>query len=264
MSSDPEYDPDEALDYQAWRHGGELTAGAAALHPMDPAQIAMQAEEWDADSAEDAERWALSVEIFRGFLEYAFADGPDPRLVRARIAGFLDACGSDGRGATEWVSGRKIEQVLARRAKKLAAMHEAATSRGTLAAWWASLQAEEDAETVRRTLAAITGLLTTHGHGTWRKIVATAYALAKALRPELIAGMSLDEISTLSGDRGRATPQNRIKRIFRDAVEAAGHRGIHTHFQKSSSASEAARVAALGRRKKHPKPKTTRKPNTRQ
>lgn len=221
-----------------YREGARLTAGASAFHQLDPSEIAMRMEEYDPRAQALLDRANLRNEIFSGFAEYLFADGPAPECVRARVAGFLAAYAPELAerisGAQQWCAAAEVTAVMIKYRKKLVEMSLAACSRGALSTWSRDLEAEEDAECVRQTLAGLVEFLTSEG-STWRSLVAVAYCLAKALRPALIGGMSLEDIARLSGDQGgRATPCNRVKRLYNRRIEAAGGRkGAQVHFQKS-------------------------------
>lgn len=225
-------------DRMLYHARNQVTAGAASLHQVDPAEALCRAEEVEALSCE-RERHALEVEVFAGFREYMFADGPEPVKVRARIEGALCSFRPEVlplmRGPHEWVPAAEVARVLESRARKLAAVREAASSRGALSTWHARLSAEPDQETVIRTMEALLDLLLEAGPR-WQATVQMAYALAKALSPELIAGMSLEDIAVLGGDGGgRATPSARIKRVYSRRVEAAGLSATFLHFQKSAT-----------------------------
>lgn len=86
-----DYDPIAAADRSLFRDSPRITAGASAYHALDPSEIAMRLEEFDPLAHAASERWALRNEIFSGFIEYCFADGPDPVEVRKRIDGFFQS-----------------------------------------------------------------------------------------------------------------------------------------------------------------------------
>jgi hypothetical protein len=79
-------------------------------------------------------------------------------------------------------------------------------------------------------------------------MTASAYGLAKALRPDLLGGMSLADIAVLCGDKGRATPQARIKRQVTDLMAEFFGRPQRVHFQKGVGASRACAAAQAGNR----------------
>lgn len=249
--SHDDYDQSAAADRLLFRYADSLTAGASALHGMDPFEIACRMEE-QLDPAERAaaDRWALRNEIFSGFVEYVFADGPAPADVRERLEGFFRSfhptLAERIRGPHEWADPEVVATVLRKHQKKLAAVAAVQRSRGSLSKWNAELEREIDFESVREMLVELVKLVASQGSD-WRRITAAAYCIAKALRPSLIAGMSLEDIAVLSGDKGgRATPQNRTKRIFNDRVEAAGFKACHVHFQKSAGVIEKYRDAQKG------------------
>jgi hypothetical protein len=248
--SHDDYDPTAAADRILFRESHRLTAGASAYHQLDPSEIAMRLEEFDPHAHAVSERWALRNEIFSGFVEYVFADGPAPSEVRARIEGFFRSFHPDLaeriHGPLQWITPEAVAEVLRKHQVKLAAVADAHRSRGSLHRWNTELEAEIDFESVREMLVELVKFMASEGKD-WRRITAVAYCIAKALRPSLIAGMSLHDIALLSGDEGgRATPQNRIKRLFNDRVEAAGFKAIHVHFQKSAAVIEKYRAAQMG------------------
>lgn len=62
------------------------------------------------------------------------------------------------------------------------------------------------------------------------------YAVAKAVRPHLLADMSLEDIALLSGDGGRATVSARIGRVYNLFIEQRGGGKVKAAFQKSATA----------------------------
>jgi hypothetical protein len=250
MHGHDDYDPIAAADRSLYRESNRLTAGASAYHALDPSEIAMRIEEFDPAEHAKTERWALRNEIFSGFVEYVFADGPHPFQVRERIQGFFESFHPDLAakiaGPLEWVSEPIVAGVLEKHSAKLAAVRDAHRSRGSLSRWNDEMEQEIDFETVREMLVELVKFMASEGQD-WRRITSVAYCIAKALRPSLIAGMSLADIALLSGDEGgRATPQHRIKRLFNNRVEAAGFKAFHVHFQKSSEVIKKYQTAQLG------------------
>jgi hypothetical protein len=248
-------DPAAKIDRAVYREHARMTAGASAFHCLDPSEMVMRLEEAAADPASLAihEREVLRAEVFSGFAEYLFAEGPDPREVRRRVEGlflsFIPELAAKLKGPREWVADALVERVLAKHAAKLDAARDAASPHsGALSTWVRSLRREVDFEFIETTIAALVRLLTAEG-ATWRLVTSTAFCLAKALRPQLIADMSLEDIARLSGDLGgRATPSDRIKRLYNRRLEAAGAKGSFVHFQKSASAVAAMTAAQKGNR----------------
>jgi hypothetical protein len=242
-----------------------MTAGASAFHALDPSEQVMRMEEMGDSETVEKDRDALRVEIFSGFAAYLFADGPEPAAVRARIEGFFrsfhETLADKMRGPVVWVAPEKVAEVLARHGEKLAEVKAAARSRGALSTWWAELETEVDIDFVRSCIVGLIELLVSQGR-TWRLATGTAYCLAKAFRPQLIAGMSLDDIAKLSGDAGgRATPCNRTKRIYNRRVAAAGALGSYVHFQKSAEAVARYSEAQKGNKNRKMKRAVKRKGN---
>jgi hypothetical protein len=235
-------DPAARIDRAMLREHGRMTVGASAFHALDPAEMVMRLEEAAADPVARAkhERHALRQEVFSGFAEYLFAEGPHPHEVRRRIEGlfksFIPELVPKIKGPVEWITERDVDAVLKKHARKLKAAREAATSSGSLCAWVRSLEGEVDFDFIRSMIVKLVEFLLSEG-SSWRLVTSTAFCLAKALRPHLIASMSLEDIARLSGDMGgRATPSDRIKRLYTRRLEAAGAMGSFAHFQKSPSA----------------------------
>lgn len=255
------------MDRALYRENSRLTSGADAYHQLDPAEIAMRLEEFDPTEHAASERCGLRNEIFSGFAEYLFADGPAPEDVRARLEGFFRSfhptLADRIRGPLTWCPPETVAEVLRKYQAKLAAVAAAARSRGALSTWSRELDREIDAEGVRETLVGLIEFVASEGH-TWRHLTAVAYCMAKSLRPSLIAGMSLHDIAILSGDEGgRATPSDRGKRLFNRRLERAGFKGCWTHYQKSPAVTAKYSAAQLGnnnRRKSKAKRKPKRSP----
>lgn len=245
-----DHDP-ERIDRLLLKNIQRDVFGASAFHGLDPAQMCIALEDLSGPEHAIHERSALRAEIFSGFLEYLFADGPEPAEVRSRIEGFLQSfhpkLAAAIKGPQEWVDPQTVCEVLkkAKYAAHLRAKKEAAKSRGALSTWVKSLEAEGDLPCVGKTIVALIQLITSEAK-TWKSLTATAYSIAKSLRPHLIAGMSLEDIAVLSGDSGRATPSHRGKRLISRRLEQAGAKSTHSHYQKSSEAVEKYRAAQMG------------------
>lgn len=251
LSDDQSPASEAALD-RAWRHHSSSdTYGATAHHAQDPAEIMMILEEHDPAEHALRERAALRSEIFAGFAEYLFADGPGPYAVRDRIEGFLLSFQPDLAERCplpeEWVSPAEVTAVLRKRkyVARLAASRSAATSSAALSTWYRAFSAEPDAECVVHTIAGLIALIVSEGES-WRLMVAVAYGIAKIFHPDLIAGMSLHDIAILSGDSGRATPCARIQRIYSRRLAAAGARACLAPYQKSAAAASTYSAAQMG------------------
>lgn len=245
-----DYDQAAAADRLLYRENSRITAGAAAFHQLDPSEIAMQIEEYSPREHAASERSALRNEIFCGFAEYLFAEGPAPQQVLARIEGFFESFHPDlydaVTGPRTWCSEATTREVLQKYQHQLAAVAAASRSRGALSTWSASLASELDFEFVRETLVGLVKFMASEGLQR-RNLVAVAYCIAKALRPSLIAGMSLHDIALLSGDEGgRATPCDRIRRLYNRRLAAAGNKACSVHFQKSAATVTKYAAAQLG------------------
>jgi hypothetical protein len=58
------------------------------------------------------------------------------------------------------------------------------------------------------------------------------FAVTKALRPDLLGDMSLEDISIICADGGRATVSARIQRIYNGTLKKAGMADVRAPFQK--------------------------------
>lgn len=253
----PDHDAAQQMDRALLRNVQRDIYGASAHHGLDPAEICMRVDEWDAVEHALRDRASLRNEIFSGFIEHLFSDGPAPDCVLARIEGLLRSFAPDLaeklKGPREWITPEKVAGVLRKKSyrAKLAALQQAARSRATLYAWSKELKAERDFDCVRETIAGLIAYLLSDGP-TWRNAAAVAYGVAKALRPHLIADMSLHDIAILSGDgsntpkSARATSGERIKRIFSRRIAATGAKASHAHFQKSPTVIEKYKSAQMG------------------
>jgi hypothetical protein len=204
-------------------------------------------DEEDAGERAEAERYALRDEIFAGFMEYLFADGPEPSAVRARIAGIMgdlsETVAVRMHGPETWADAAVVAAVLRRHHGRL--IHAEGRSRARLSVWLGDLARERDQEVVTGTLARLLALLVCEGC-TWRAAVAQAFALAKALRPQLIGGMPLSDMARLCGDAGRATPCARVKRLYNARLAASGAKGTQAPYQKSAGAAAQYAAAQAG------------------
>lgn len=254
-------DDEQRLDRQVHRAGGGLTTGSSCLHALDPAEMVMALEEARLDPASlvARERDSLREEIFSGLAEYLFADGPEPWHVLERVEGFIKSFAPEIhakiKGPAVWVTEEEVGLVLAPLAERFARLRASARGRGGLFTWARAMGAEIDQHCVAQSVAALLKYLVREGLRR-RVIVAVCYGTAKALRPHLIAGMSLESLARLCGDKGRATMQARIKRIYNQLVEASGAKACQVHFQKSAEASAIYSRAQMGnqnRRKKRKK-----------
>ena len=64
------------------------------------------------------------------------------------------------------------------------------------------------------------------------------FAVAKAVKPELIGDMSLEDISIICADGGRATVSARIQRIYNGTLAKAGMKETRAAFQKTGNFSD--------------------------
>lgn len=154
------------------------------------------------------------------------------------------------------VHARRINSVLARLAAVRGYVHEATAPRTPLDELLAAEEGEVEQEERSEVLVAMLCFLAADGPHPGA-IVRRFYALAKALRPELIGHMSVEEIGLMMGETPAAVSW-RIKRIFSDYQRERGVKGFKAVFQKSDSAREAYARAQRGnnnRRGNHPEDK---------
>lgn len=78
------------------------------------------------------------------------------------------------------------------------------------------------------------------------QVLQRVYAVAKAVYPDLVLGMSCEQLAVLCGDDGRATVSARIKRLYNEPVRKAGMNGSQLPWQKSDSATHTYAEKAKG------------------
>lgn len=84
-------------------------------------------------------------------------------------------------------------------------------------------------------------------------VLRRVFAVAKAIKPELVGDMSLEELALMFGET-KAAQSWRIKKIFSDYQRQAGVKGFKASFQKSEAA-----VAAYSRAQRGNKNRTAGK-----
>jgi hypothetical protein len=270
-------DPADMTDYRLRRDRNHMTGGGNAVWGLDPSEILARQEEAE-ESEIQREREALREEIFNALLEYLFADGLEPWHVSARARAFvagviqIHPCSLTtaalqsqyaklirDSGDDFWKTVEEVAAALRPYAQRIREIRAALSGEAPLSTWFADLAAEPDRPTVNDSLRILADLLFSQGHRP-RQITGVAYCLAKTLKPHLIAGMSLHTIAILSGDKGRATPQARIERIYTRLLEKSGCRATRYAHQKTASTAEKCRAAQMGnsnRTKNHQSPKRT-------
>jgi len=78
------------------------------------------------------------------------------------------------------------------------------------------------------------------------EVVRRVLAMVKAIKPELLGGMSLEDLAVLCDDKGRATVSARVKRIYTRFLEGHGAKVTKARFQKSEAAVAKYRAAQKG------------------
>ena len=80
-------------------------------------------------------------------------------------------------------------------------------------------------------------------------VLRAVFAIVKAVRPELLGNMSLDDIAVICCDGGKATVSARIQRIYNGKLEEAGMKVTGASFQKQSEAYSTSQLGNKNRRK---------------
>jgi len=179
------------------------------------------------------------VEAFRGMLDYFFSHGAEPAWVLRMVDRLakvlhhpLGAGGLDGvtviSGTPGTVSNVRIRQQPAQAfrtapAAALPTLNEL-IERG----------AEEPAGEHDRTWIAVLDYFMRHGREPLQ-VLRTVFAIAKAIRPELIGDMSMDDIAIACGDGGKATVSARIQRVYNVPVAGAGRAEARASCQKAGN-----------------------------
>lgn len=66
------------------------------------------------------------------------------------------------------------------------------------------------------------------------QVLRRVYGVTKALAPQLLGDMPLDDLALLCGDGGKATVSARIRRIYNHLLEKSGQRNVQAFFQKNA------------------------------
>jgi len=233
----------ESFDRQVGREMDRLTSGADAHHrARRPDEEAMDHEDGGDDPA--AARDALREEIFSGTCDYTLGAGLHPGRIRERMAVVMGRFDPESlmkmRGSKCWWDEVSVQKTLEACADRVGQ-----PCYGTLFALSGKIREEKDQLFVYQSFKGLCGFWTMEGYE-WRKAVCAHLAIVKALRSELIGGMSLEEIAVLCGDKGKATVSARAKRLFNRRLAAMGMHGTFAHFQKSPAACESYRAAQMG------------------
>jgi hypothetical protein len=87
------------------------------------------------------------------------------------------------------------------------------------------------------------------------------FGVTKAVRPELLGDMSLEDIAIICADGGRATVSARIQRIYNGTLQKAGMKDVRAPFQKAGNFSTS-QLGNQNRKKKPAKMHAKRRPIT--
>jgi hypothetical protein len=82
------------------------------------------------------------------------------------------------------------------------------------------------------------------------QVLRHVFAIAKAVRPELLGDMSLEDISIICADGGRATVSARIQRVYNGTLAKAGMKDARAAFQKAGDFS----APQIGNKNRRAKP----------
>lgn len=242
IANDERYES-EQMDREVMREMDHLTSGAAAHHrQMRPDEMAMMHEEGEEDERSDRDR--LREEIFSGVCDYTLGAGLHPARIRERMEVVMRRFapeilpGMRGRGV--WWDEQAVMRMLDAVAGRVGE-----PCPGMLFSLSAKIREEKDQKFVSQSFNGLCRFWVEEGMD-WKRAVSAHLVIVKALRPELIGQMSLEEIAVLCGDKGKATVSARAKRIFSRRLAEAGSAGTHAHFQKSPEAVAKYRAAQMG------------------
>lgn len=243
MNMNGQHNEMEVIDWQVNREIDHMTSGAASHHRCrQPDELAMDHEEGGEGLV--AARDALREEIFSGTCDFTLGAGLHPREIRSRIESVMRRFDVQSflkmRGALVWWDEKVLMGKIDGYAQKLE------TPRfGMLFSLSKKIREERDQAFVHQSFRGLCGFWTMDGYE-WRKAVCAHLVMVKALRPELIGGMSLEDIAVICGDKGKATVSARAKRLFNKRLESMGMHGTFVHYQKSPEAVESYRAAQMG------------------
>lgn len=234
----------EAMDREVMREMDRTTSGADAHHrALRPDEEAMMHEEGHMEDAQ-ATRDALREEIFAGVCDYTVSGGLHPAKVRERMETVMRRFAPEiypaMRGGYVWWDEAQVMKTLDALAGRVGAPCAA-----SLFSLSGKIREEKDQKFVFQSFNRMCQFWVEEGCE-WKKALSAHLVIMKALRPELIGQMSLEEIAVLCGDKGKATVSARAKRIFSRRLASAGMQGTHAHFQKSPEAVEKYRAAQMG------------------
>lgn len=239
-------------EHELYRRGGSITAGIDALHATDPCEILCRMEEESAEELTRRDAEAIRSETFGWVRQYLFGGGADPRQVQARLESLVRSFAPDllnrTIGEREWIDETSIQTILA---KNCINRDRCTPTREVgIAAWWQSLPEEEAKIAQLAVHTVLADLITQSAPGdkkaSWRSIVAYCFSMAKALSPNLIGSMSLEDMAVLCGDSGRATTCHRTRRYYNRRVEESGALGTSVHYQKKDSTVKKYKLAQQG------------------
>ena len=77
-------------------------------------------------------------------------------------------------------------------------------------------------------------------------VIRRVLSLVKAIKPELIGNMSMEDVATLCDDTGRATVSHRVKRVYTRFLQAQGAKVTKARCQKSERATAKYSEAQMG------------------
>lgn len=262
----------DAAAMDAVIHHNVLVGGGAQGHVVQTPYDVLVAKEGipPLSSAE------LRGEVFHGLMGYIFADGPHPVDVVRRFyaalrgaewprlqevpavyyvelidgavggirsdvlaAGYTAIMGADGAGSY----GAEVESLMARSGERIEHYRQFREGYYPLADLLAVMS--EDGVSAEVFFHGLFGFFTKKGVDAL-SVLKMVYVVAKALKEDLIAGMSLESLAVLTGDGGRATVSSRIIREYNRFIESEEGKVMKAHFQKTASVCDKYAAAQMG------------------
>ena len=148
---------------------------------------------------------------------------------------------------------RRINETLAQRFSKAGYRSEAVDSATPLSALLAKEECEEVQTERSEVIAEMLAFFCADGvHPGW--VMRRVFAVLKAIKPQLLGDMSLEEMGNLFGET-KAAQSWRIKKMFSDYQRGKGAKSFKAAFQKSEAARSAYSVAQQGNTNRRTKPK---------
>jgi len=147
----------------------------------------------------------------------------------------------------------RIAETLAQRFAKQGFCHEAVDTATPLTALLGKEEGENVEDDRHEVIGAMLDFFCADGvHPGW--VLRRVFAVLKAVRPQLLGDMSLEEMGNLFGET-RAAQSWRIKKMFTDYQRGKGAKSFKAAFQKSEAAVGSYSRAQKGNTNRRAKPK---------